>query len=236
MKLKFISIIALSAIIASCASPPKNTTTSQINQSTTSDSVSAKSTLDAMPKSTPDAMPKTKPTKIAKNMQSVAVSSNPEGASCILELDDEEIGTVKMTPANVVIKRKNFSIKSAKVTCSKEGYVTNTAYLHNNPAENEISGNIGAIFNAVKLIEGSLAAWDDSVFVKLTPAYFTSVTQRDNYLEAETALLNDKFTQSSERYLTCKGKKCAKRLAELQSNYDESLANLKTGVAAIPVK
>lgn len=177
----------------------------------------------------------TKPAeKIAKNMQSIAVTTNPEGANCSIAAKDEVLGTAASTPSNVVIKRMTFSL-GAKVTCSKQGFTTRTVHLGNSPAENQIGGNIGSIFTAVKMLEGSLASWDDSIHVTLVPAYFTSTAQRDDYLDGKTALLNSEFTAASKKYLTCDSKKCTKALAELQTEYDTDLAKLKADVTAIPV-
>jgi len=172
--------------------------------------------------------------KLAKNLQSVAVNTSPEGASCTIQAGDDILGTVESTPGNAIIKRLNFKF-GADVTCSKAGFTTAKGRLANNPAENQIGGNIGAIFNAVKLLEGSLAEWNDSVFVKLDPSSFASATQRDEYLNSETALLNDRFTAASQEYLTCKKKKCARKLEELQTAYDADLGKLKDKVAAVPL-
>lgn len=216
MKTRLAATILFGLALSACATAPKNTTTTATAQTT---------------KATP-----TQPaTKTAKNMQSVAVSTSPEGASCIIKAGDTELGTVASTPGNAVIKRMNWKF-GADVTCTKEGFVTKTGRLGNNPAENQIGGNIGAIFTAVKMIEGSLAAWNDSVHVSLKPAYFNTTASREAYLDSETALLNSKFTAASKKYLTCKRKKCARKMAELQTAYDTDLAKLQADIAAIPSK
>ena len=228
MRLRLLTTILLGSTLAACATTTPSTTAPV--------AAATQKTAIAVPTPAPavKSEPVETPTKIAKNMQSVAVSTTPEGASCTIKAGDETLGTV-VTPSNAVIKRMNWKF-GADVTCSKEGFVTKTGRLANNPVENEIGGNIGAIFTAVKMLEGSLAAWNDSVHLSLDPAYFTSTAQRDEYLDSQTALLNSNFTNASEKYLTCKRKKCTKKMTELQAAYDTNLAELKANVAAIPLK
>lgn len=173
--------------------------------------------------------------KIAKSEQSIRVTSNPVGAECTIMFGEDLVGTVASTPADIVIKRARKIKFSADVTCTKEGYETTTAKLINKPSENAVDGNIGAIFTVVKALEGSLAEWEDSIHVKMEPSYFKSTLDRDQYLDAEKALLNSDFQTASEKYLNCSRKRCQKKLAKLQSQYDESLAELEAKIAAIPL-
>jgi len=239
MKLRLLTAILLGSALVACATSPTQPATVQTAQKITVPKTATPTKVAKSISSVPVAAVTPEPaqpaTKIAKNMQSVAVSTNPEGASCSIKAGDETLGTVAATPANVVIKRMNWKF-GADVTCSKEGFITQTGRLANNPVENEIRGNIGAIFTAVKMLEGSLAAWNDSVHISLKPAYFTSTAQRDAYLDSQTALLNSSFTSASGKYLTCKRKKCARKMAELQTAYDANLASLKADVATIPLK
>ena len=86
------------------------------------------------------------------------------------------------------------------------------------------------------MIKGSLSEWDNNVFVKLDPAYFSSTAKRDEYLEEETALLNSTFTAASQKYLRCKRTKCKTKLSELQTQYDADLAKMKAKISAVPVR
>jgi len=237
MKLRLMSTVLVATTFVACATTtPKNSTPVTVSETAKVTTTAPSSTVQSEPiiSEPVQSKPIQLPTKVAKNMQSVALSTTPEGASCTIKAGDELLGTV-LTPGNVVIKRMNWKF-GADVVCSKEGFVTTNGRLANNPAENQIGGNIGAIFTAVKMLEGSLAAWDDSVHLSLKPAYFTSTSQRDSYLDAQTALLNSKFTTASSKYLTCKRKKCTRKMAELQTAYDADLGKLKADVAAIPLK
>ena len=175
------------------------------------------------------------PKKITKSEQSIRITSNPDGANCTIMLGDKLFGTVSHTPQDIVIKRARKVKFAADVTCTKAGYDTTTVKLGNKPSENAIDGNIGAIFTVIKAVEGSLAEWENSVHVKMKPSFFNSTIDRDRYLDAEKALLNAEFKTASEKYLTCDRKKCRKRLAKLQTEYDGQLAELEAKVAAIPV-
>ena len=192
--------------------------------------------VDATTTAPVDATAPTEPEKIKKNQQSIRVTSNPEGAKCTIVLGDETLGVVPVTPADIVIKRTRKIKFSADVTCEKPGFDNTTYKLLNKPSENAIDGNIGAIFTVVKALEGSLAEWEDSIHVKLKPSYFATTADRDAYFDAETATLNAQFTADSKKYLTCEKKKCKRRLAKLQTKYDEEIAVITAEIDAIPIK
>lgn len=173
-------------------------------------------------------------TKVAANMQEVKLTSSPDGASCTVSKDAETLGSLPATPGYVTIKRSNFS--SVEVTCSKTGFNTTTEKLRTIVADKALGGNIGALITIAKAAQGSLSSYEDSLFIKLEPSYFNSSEARENYLDDEISLLNNNFSNASKQYLTCKKKKCVKKLAELQSNYDAEVATLKAKVSAIPLK
>ena len=178
--------------------------------------------------------PKAERTKIAANMQEVKLTSSPEGASCDVTKDGESMGTLASTPGFVTIRRSNF--KSVDVTCSKPGYTTNTEVLRTIAMDKSIDGNIGAAVTLFKMAQGSVSSYENSLFIKLTPASFASLSERDAYLADETAILNADFQSGSAKYLTCKKKKCVKKMAELQTAYDAKLSKLKSDTMAIPVQ
>ena len=178
--------------------------------------------------------PKSERTKIAANMQEVRLTSSPEGASCVVIKDDETLGSLDATPGFVTIRRSNF--KNVDVTCSKDGYDTTTAELRTIDMDKSLDGNIGAAISLFKMAQGSISSYEDSLFVKLSPSYFASESDRATYLDDETSLLNADFTTASAKYVDCKKKKCKKRLAELQESYDTKLAALNEKIAAIALK
>ena len=125
MRLRLLTTILLGSTLAACATTTPSTTAP----------VAAATQKTAIAVPTAPAVksePVEAPTKIAKNMQSVAVSTTPEGASCTIKAGDETLGTV-VTPSNAVIKRMNWKF-GADVTCSKEGFVTKTCLLYTSPS------------------------------------------------------------------------------------------------------
>lgn len=178
--------------------------------------------------------PKAERTKIAANMQEVKLTSQPEGANCIVTRDADTLATLPSTPGYVTMRRSNF--KNVDVTCSKPGYNTTTKVLKTIDMDNALDGNIGAMFSLIKMAEGSLSSYEDSLFIKLDPSYFSSTAARQAYVDDETSILNSNFKSASQKYVECKKKKCAKTLVKMQSAYDESLANLKAKAAGIPVR
>lgn len=178
--------------------------------------------------------PKAERTKIAANMQEVRLTSQPEGASCTVTKGADVLGSLPSTPGYVTIKRSNF--KNVDVTCSKQGYDTTTKVLKTIAMDKSLDGNIGAAISLIKMAQGSISSYEDSLFIKMDPSYFSSTTARDTYLDDEVSLMNSNFTKASQEYVKCKKKKCAKALVEMQATYDSNLETLKAKVAAIPVR
>lgn len=55
--------------------------------------------------------------------QDITMNTNPPGASCVLEREGKQIGTVANTPGSVNVSKTKHDIT---ITCDKEGYQTAT--------------------------------------------------------------------------------------------------------------
>ncbi|MDB5392920.1 MAG: hypothetical protein JWM91_426 [Rhodospirillales bacterium] len=108
-------------------------------------------------------------TIIEGTSQTIAVSTNPVGASCSFMRQGRPIGTVAMTPGSAKIDKTKYDIT---IECEKAGF-TNSSYLNK-------SGVAGATFG--NIIAGGLSGWavdsavgadnkyDSAVNITLVPA------------------------------------------------------------------
>ncbi|MDE0342079.1 MAG: translation initiation factor 2 [Deltaproteobacteria bacterium] len=100
--------------------------------------------------------------------QSIAVSSHPSGAICILEREGGQIGVVNPTPGTVRIEK---STEDIMVRCSKPGYQDGIGVLVSE-FEGMTAGNIifgGVIGLAVDAGSGAMYYYPSSIMVDLPP-------------------------------------------------------------------
>lgn len=98
--------------------------------------------------------------------QSITVSSNPTKASCFLEREGAQIGTVDPTPGSVMVDKSSADIT---VICSKEGYEDGTGVLVSG-FEGWALGNVifgGIVGVGVDAASGALNNYPSTITVTL---------------------------------------------------------------------
>jgi hypothetical protein len=101
--------------------------------------------------------------------QTIAVSTNPSGASCTFMRQGKPIGTVAATPGSTKIDKTKYDIT---VECEKAGFAKST-YLNKSGAAGATFGNIiagGGIGWAVDSAVGADNKYDSVVNITLIPA------------------------------------------------------------------
>ncbi len=71
--------------------------------------------------------------------QTIAIMSNPSGATCTLTRHGETIGKVE-TPGNITVKRRKYDIN---IKCEKPGY-QEAEYLNKSGLSSMVAGNVAA--------------------------------------------------------------------------------------------
>jgi hypothetical protein len=69
------------------------------------------------------------------------VSTNPAGASCVLEREGQPIATIPATPGTALIKKSKHDIT---IKCSKDGFETATYINNSGLASGSVAGNVAA--------------------------------------------------------------------------------------------
>jgi hypothetical protein len=108
-------------------------------------------------------------TIIEGTSQTIAVSTNPVGASCTFMRQGKPIGTVAMTPGSAKIDKTKYDIT---IECEKDGF-TKSTYLNKSGAAGATFGNIlagGGVGWAVDSAVGADNKYDGAVNITLIPA------------------------------------------------------------------
>lgn len=100
--------------------------------------------------------------------QSIAVSSHPSGAICVLEREGGQIAAVNPTPGTARVEK---STEDISVRCSKPGYQDSIGVLASE-LEGMTAGNLifgGVIGLAVDAGSGAMHYYPSSITVNLSP-------------------------------------------------------------------
>ena len=100
--------------------------------------------------------------------QAITVNTNPPGASCVLNRQDGQLGTVAPTPGSVTVRKTKYDIT---IVCDKEGYQQAT-YRNHSGVEGMTVGNLivgGGIGWAIDSSTGSDNKYDGVVNITMTP-------------------------------------------------------------------
>jgi uncharacterized protein YceK len=80
-------------------------------------------------------------TIIEGTSQEILVSSNPAGASCVLEREGQPIATLASTPSTALIKKSKHDIT---IKCKKDGFEEATYINNSGLASGSVAGNVAA--------------------------------------------------------------------------------------------
>ena len=92
-------------------------------------------------------------TAVEGTTQDIAVSTNPAGASCVLERDGKTIGTIAATPGTSHIEKSKYDIT---IRCNKEGFAE-AVYLDKSDVA---AASAGSFVADVLVTEGAAGAVD----------------------------------------------------------------------------
>jgi hypothetical protein len=105
--------------------------------------------------------------------QSLAIWSNPDGASCVMSREGRRIGELAAVPREITVERSRHDLS---LTCSKTGYQTATVEIPAQPSI-AVAGNVVSVFSLWNLVglpidiaNGAGAAYPSVVPVELKAA------------------------------------------------------------------
>ncbi|MEQ9126162.1 MAG: hypothetical protein RIM80_26765 [Alphaproteobacteria bacterium] len=122
--------------------------------------------------------------------QSVLVSTDPNGAECVLKRDGVDIAAVARTPGTVVVSKSKDPIQ---VGCKKDGYIPTTGYLPSG-FQGMTFGNIllgGFIGVAIDAGSGAMHEYPPNIALNLPPEEFPTAEARDAYFAERMAAVRD---------------------------------------------
>jgi hypothetical protein len=103
--------------------------------------------------------------------QTIAIMTNPSGATCNLTRHGENIGKVE-TPGNIMVKRRKYDIT---IKCSKPGYA-DAEYVNKSGLSSMVAGNVAAdliltagISSIVDSANGADNEYTPTVVISLNP-------------------------------------------------------------------
>ena len=103
--------------------------------------------------------------------QTIAIMTNPSGATCVLMRHGENIGKVE-TPGNIMVKRRKYDID---ITCNKPGYAE-ASYHNKSGLSSMVAGNVaadllltGGISSIVDSANGADNEYTGTVVMSLNP-------------------------------------------------------------------
>jgi len=162
--------------------------------------------------------------------QPVMISTEPQGAQCVLWRDGERLGEVGQTPASIVVSKSKDDIT---VKCSEDGY-QETSDILTSGGSGWSFGNVafGLLFGGIGLIvdsaSGAMTKYPDSIQVRLVPAGFATVKQRDLFFDALVARHEAEFQEASQLIETqCRAggaELCGMKRNRLKELHEEALA------------
>lgn len=80
-------------------------------------------------------------TIIEGTSQEILVSTNPAGATCVLEREGQSIATIPATPGTALIKKTKHDIT---IKCKKDGFEEATYINNSGLASGSVAGNVAA--------------------------------------------------------------------------------------------
>lgn len=157
--------------------------------------------------------------------QSVVVTTEPQGATCVLWRNGERVGAVGQTPGSTVISK---SISDITVKCTEFGYQETSEILTSggsgwslgNIVFGPFGGSIGLI---VDTASGAINKYPDNIHVDLVPANFATEQDRDRFFDARVARREAEFEKADQQL----EEQCRARGAELCNARRKNLSEIR---------
>jgi len=162
--------------------------------------------------------------------QTITVTTNPSGASCLFRRDGHTVGVVNPTPGSTQVEKSKHDIT---VRCSKEKHEDTVGVLSSS-FENMTFGNIifgGLIGVAVDAGSGALHEYPPSISLDLPPISFDSIADRDSYYDrAKAKLMAEAAKTVSQIHKNCPSDspdKCKAQVEAIERSRDIGLSDLE---------
>lgn len=161
--------------------------------------------------------------------QSIAVMTEPPGASCTLSRDGGVIAVVNPTPGTVTVSK---STRDIAVNCTRPGHLPGVA-SHTAQFQGMTVGNVllgGLIGFGIDAASGALSYYPTSLTLSLPPETFVSEQSRESFFtqrQAETRRIFDERIRAVDTGCG-PGERaaCNARMQALSRERDEELARL----------
>lgn len=169
--------------------------------------------------------------------QTLTLTTDPSGASCVLRREGQTIGAVNPTPGSIAVGKSHQDIV---VTCSKAGFLDGDAKLSATFQAASL-GNIllgGLIGVVVDAASGATAKYEPNLFVTLSPDTFDSAVARDAFFDARrTSVLERGKSAREEIEKTCRSASDCERVRKaLDEEEAATLARIERDRGAARIK
>lgn len=161
--------------------------------------------------------------------QSIAVMTEPPGASCTLSRDGSVIAVVNPTPGTVTVSK---STRDIAVNCTRPGHLPGVA-SHTAQFQGMTVGNVllgGLIGFGIDAASGALSYYPSSLTLSLPPETFASEQSRESFFTQRAAETRRIFDERIRAVDTGCGPgerpACTERMQALGRERDEELARL----------
>lgn len=162
--------------------------------------------------------------------QSIAVMTDPPGASCSLSREGGVIAVVNPTPGTVTVSK---SSRDIAVNCTRPGHLPGVA-SHAAQFQGMTVGNVllgGLIGFGIDAASGALSYYPASLTVALPPENFVSEQSREGFFSLRAAATRRVFDERIRAVDTGCGPgerpSCTERMQALGRERDEELARLE---------
>jgi hypothetical protein len=159
--------------------------------------------------------------------QTLTVETTPPGAVCTLKRDGETIGAVNPTPGSLEIQKDKDEVL---ITCELADHLTATNTL-DSVFQGATLGNIilgGVVGVVVDAGSGAMNKYPSSVMIRMQPAMFGSLQERDKYFDAivEEIMARSDAAADTRNY-NCSTSTCKKNLERLNKETEAELAEIE---------
>ncbi|SLN69471.1 hypothetical protein [Oceanibacterium hippocampi] len=162
--------------------------------------------------------------------QTLTVITDPSGATCRLERDGTAIAVVNPTPGSVKVDKDKDQIT---ILCQKDGFQESGGVL-SSKFQGMTFGNIlfgGLIGVAIDAGSGAMHEYPDSLTIRLIPASFVSIEERDAFFDTARAdIVSASDTRATAIRDTCDPNNpavCEDELKEAEESRESALRDIE---------
>ena len=175
-------------------------------------------------------------TIITSSTHTLTVNTDPPGAMCSVTRNNEQIGAVAQTPAQMSMSK---GFRALQVDCKKDGHIDADTSLGSSFQPITL-GNIilgGGIGVLVDAVSGAMMQYPKSVDLSLVPVTFPSTSARDEYFLARVAKIEADAGKATDGVKArCQPPNCDAPIAQIESDKKRQLDLVDTWRKAVTVK